>query len=414
MVRCLLLLGLLPMTLLATAADDPKAVGYPPALRTTKGEAVATLDQWKARRVEIMELFRQQVYGLAPAEPEEFDLDIADRDEAFLGGQAIRLRLVLTMKTKAKSHTADLMVVLPKSATKEKTCPVFLGLNFCGNSGVHADPNIPLSTRWMPAGKGVVNNKATDAHRGVQASRWPLEQIIKQGFGIATAYYGDFEEDHKEGWKNGVRNVFELEAKLGDQLPGHGWGAIGAWAWGLSRLMDALETVDVVDKKHVYVHGHSRLGKTALWAGACDERFAMVISNNSGEGGAAIARRLKGERTADLNRVFPHWFCRNFHQYGGKEETLPVDQHLLVAAIAPRPVYITSASDDAWADPEGEFLAGVHADPVYQLYKLPGLGTTHWPVVNAPIGKTIRYHVREGKHDVTLYDWEQWMHAAPR
>ncbi|MFO0811943.1 MAG: hypothetical protein U0796_01910 [Gemmatales bacterium] len=410
------LLCLLTMSILITAssADDPAQVGYPPALRTQAGEPVTTLEQWKKRRIEIMELYRQQVYGLAPAEPEEVEVLIADKDEKFLNGKATRLRLQLTMKGPGKSHTADVMIVVPSTASKAKPCPVFLGLNFCGNHGLHSDPNIPLSTRWMPAGKGVIQNKATEDHRGIQASRWPLEQIIEHGFGIVTAYYGDFEEDHVNGWKNGVRNVFPLEGKLGDQLPPHGWGAIAAWAWGLSRMMDALESVDLVDLKRVYLHGHSRLGKTALWAGACDERFAMVISNNSGEGGAAIARRLKGERTADLNRVFPHWFCKNFHQYSGKEETLPVDQHMLVAAIAPRPVYIASASDDAWADPEGEFLAGVHADPVYQLHKLPGLGTTTWPGVQTPVGQTIRYHLREGKHDVTLYDWQQWMQAAPK
>lgn len=391
--------------------DDASAVGYPKALRMQNGTTVTTVEQWQQdRRPEIMALFRQQVYGVIPELVDKTVIVAStEEDTEFLQGKARRLRVLLTCQILGKRLEIDVMLVLPSWASKARPCPVFLGLNFCGNHGVHPDPKIPLSRRWMPKGPGVVNNKATEAARGVQASRWPLEYLIDQGYGVATAYYGDLEEDHVAGWKNGIRALLPVDGKTGDQLPGHGWGAIGAWAWGLSRIMDDLQLRPAIDGKRVYLHGHSRLGKTALWAGACDERFAMVISNNSGEGGAAIARRLQGERTADLNRVFPHWFCKNFHQYSGKESLLPVDQHLLVAAIAPRPVYIASASDDAWADPEGEFLAGVHADPVYQLFKLPGLGTTKWPGVQQPVGQTIRYHLREGKHDVTLYDWQQWI-----
>lgn len=397
--------------------DNPQSVGQPDPLINRNGEKVTTAEQWKSqRRGEILELFRNQMYGKAPGRVARSEIRIAQTDKNFLGGKAMRLQMLVKLKAPSgQVHTIDVMLVVPQGTTPDKKCPVFLGLNFCGNHGIHPDPGIPLSTKWMPSGqKGVVDNRATEAHRGVQASRWPLEQIIDRGFGVATAYYGDLEEDHKDGWKSGVRSIFPVDGKVGDQLPDHAWGAIGAWAWGLSRIMDALELWHMVDAKRVYVHGHSRLGKTALWAGACDERFAMVISNNSGEGGAALARRLKGERTADLNRVFPHWFCKNFHQYSGHEEKLPFDQHWLIACMAPRLVYIASASDDAWADPEGEFLAGVHAEPVYQLFKLKGLGTTQWPAVQTPVGNTIRYHLRQGKHDVTSYDWEQWMQAAPR
>lgn len=397
--------------------DDPKAVGYPDPLISRNGEKVTNAEQWKTKqRAEILELFRNQMYGKAPGLIDQSEIKIAQTDKNFLGGKAIRVQMLIKLQApNGNTRTIDVMLVLPNSATDDRKCPVFLGLNFCGNHGIHPDPGILLSTKWMPAGqKRVVDNRATDAHRGVQASRWPLEQIIDRGFGVATAYYGDLEEDHKEGWKNGVRASFPVDGKVGDQLPEHAWGAIGAWAWGLSRIMDALENIHMVDAKRVYVHGHSRLGKTALWAGACDERFAMVISNNSGEGGAALARRLQGERTADLNRRFPHWFCKNFHQYSEHEEKLPFDQHWLIACMAPRPVYIASASDDDWADPEGEFLAGVHAEPVYKLFNLKGLGTTQWPAVQTPVGNSIRYHLRQGKHDVTSYDWEQWMQAAPR
>jgi hypothetical protein len=393
--------------------DEGKVPKYalPDVLTLRSGGKVRDAKTWNGvRRPEILELYRSQVFGRGPASVPALRAEVTSVDEKALGGKAVRKQVTVYFSDKPDGARMDLLLYLPAPATGP--VPVFLGLGFTGNQGVNADPGIRLGEEWVrdPATKEMVKRRASESSRGSAASRWNVEQILEHGYGLATIYYGDIEPDFDGGMRYGIRPLFSAPGRT--EPAADDWAAIGAWAWGLSRAMDYLEKERGVDARRVAVIGHSRLGKTALWAGAQDTRFSLVISNDSGEGGAAISRRRFGEQVRDLNRSFPHWFCGNFKKYNDREDNLPVDSHMLLALIAPRPLYVASAQEDQWADPRGEFLATVNASPVYELLGKEGIGTDQMPAVHQPIMHTVAYHIRAGKHDITAYDWQQYLKFA--
>jgi hypothetical protein len=393
--------------------DESKVGNYqlPELLVLDNGKKLATVQQWeKEGRPAILAKFAQHVYGRFPSKPQNMHFKVNAVDNKALGGKATRKQITIYFTKATDSPSMDVLLYLPNGV--KGSVPVFTGLNFYGNHSTQADPGIMLSTRWMHNNEPykVVNNKATEGSRGAQASRWPVEELISRGYGLATAYYGDLEPDHEEGWKTGIRTTMQKELNIKPEE----WGAIGAWAWGLSRIMDYLETDKDVNARQVAITGHSRIGKAALWAAANDQRFAIVISNESGEGGTSLARRNYGETIERINTAFPHWFVPGYKTYNKRVDQLPVDQHMLLALMAPRPLYVGSAEDDQWADPKGEFLSASYAQPVYDLYNKKGLGTEQMPPVEQPVGEHIRYHIRTGKHDINLYDWQQHLAFADK
>ncbi len=397
--------------------DESKIPEYqlPEVLTSENGKKIKTETQWQQqRRPELLELFTQQVYGRAPDACQIKSRLISKSTDA-VNGKAIRREVDVTFGGKSGSVTMRLLIYTPK---KSSPSPAFLGLNFQGNHSVDPDPSISLNQNWMRNRQGITsNNRSSEASRGIASSRWPAEMIIDNGFALVTIYYGDIDPDFDDNFENGVHAALKEEAA---RIPAkEKWGSIAGWAYGLSRALDYLENDSMIDGSRVAVFGHSRLGKTSLWAGANDQRFKLVISNNSGCGGAALSRRAIGETIGRINTSFPHWFCDHYLEYNQNENACPVDQHQLIALMAPRAVYVASATGDQWADPKGEFLSCLEADPVYRLLGTDGLGGTK-PNSSMPDpdqavrSGTIGYHLRTGKHDVTSYDWEQYIAFAKR
>lgn len=372
---------------LPNANFDEARVGpytLPDPLESRSGR-VRTAEQWRDRRAEILELFREHVYGRSPGPPERVRFDVIEDDPRAMDGRARRKRVAVISRNDGREHRFELMLLLPNA--RQERVPVFLLLN-----------NRPPSN--------------TDPSRQERSPFWPAEEIIARGYGVAAIQNGELAPDDKARFREGAMRLFD---DLASPRAGDAWGALAAWGWGASRAMDYFETDARVDARRVAVVGHSRGGKAALWAGAEDERFALVVSNESGEGGAALTRRNYGETLARITTTFPHWFAENYKAFAGREAALPVDQHMLLALMAPRAVYVASADEDLWADPRGEFLAQVHASPVYALFGDPPMRAGDMPLLDRPLVVGPRgYHVRSGTHDLTAYDWERFVDFADR
>lgn len=361
----------------------------PEALVCNDGTPVSDKETWEGiRRQELLDIFSEEIYGRLPDADISTTYNILEEGSPALGGKAVRRQVEIVFRRDSICRKALMLMYLP--ATDEKV-PVFLHFNFQGNQTVSDDP-------------GIIPSEYSRRPRGNQKNRWPVGKIIDAGYGLATIHYFDFYLDRKDNFTESVMPLFGYRSA--EDVPDDGGMAISAWAWGYSRAMDYLETDPSTDASRVIVAGHSRLGKAALWAGAQDTRFAVIISNDSGCGGAALSMRRIGETVNEINKIFPHWFCKNFRKYSWNEDNLPVDQHELLALAAPRPLYVASAEEDRWADPKGEFLSLWHASEVYSLYGYKGMPSPEMPGVNCPVMERTGYHIRTGIHDVTDYDWD--------
>lgn len=394
--------------------DESKIPSYslPELLTAEDGSSIGTTDEWQnKRRNEIFQLIESHMFGKVPAEKVKVKFEENSLNENALGGKATSKEVSIIFRSGKQQVAVSMLIYLPKGLIGPM--PVFLGTNFYGNHTIIDDKDISLPTSWIRNNEdfGISNNRASEASRGVRSSRWPVEMIIERGYGLANIYYGDIDPDFDDEFQNGIHPLFNAE---GQKKPANDeWGSIAAWAFTLTKAMDYFEKDKAIDAERVAVIGHSRLGKTALWAGAMDERFGLVISNNSGCGGAALSRRKFGETLEAINTRFPHWFCKNFHVYNAKEEDQPFDQHMLLSLIAPRPLYVASAEGDRWADPRGEYVSLYHASEVYQLFDAESSLPKASPAVDMPrIHGYLGYHIRSGKHDLTRYDWEQYLNFA--
>jgi hypothetical protein len=359
------------------------AYTLPSVLALTNGNSVRSKNDWiKIRRPELMELFRNNVFGRIPSTPYKTDFKIVNQDPEAIDGAATLKQVEITIFASGKSLVIHLNIFIPNKVSKP--VPAFLLIN--------------------------LGSKGLDPFRKEKAESWPVEEIIARGYAAAAFSNADIDPDNFDEFRNGIHGIMDDGTRSDDS-----WGTLAAWAWGASRCMDYLVAEKDIAKEKVAVVGHSRGGKTALWAGAEDQRFAMVVANESGAGGAALARRRYGETVARLNTSFPHWFCSNYKKYSNKEDELPVDTHELLALTAPRALYISCASEDLWGDPKGCYLALCYSIPVFRLLGIKSaLPETVSSLDKQIISGKVAFHIRSGEHNLKLQDWNFFMDFADK
>jgi len=396
---------------LYTRAEE---LDLPDPLKLSDGTTVTTPAQWEQRRAEIISLYETHVYGRQIKLDVKPSFELRSEKLDALGGLAVRREIRVYFMGDKTGPWMDLLVYVPKNAPEK--VPAFFGFNYMGNQSVTNEDDVAVSPAWIrnvPNVLGIVNNHATVENRGAQARRWPIELILRSGYALATAGFGEVEPDDSSGWtRSPLRAALGLRTsglrEIGDV------GAITIWAFAAARAVDCLETLPEIDGTRVAITGHSRMGKTALWAAALDRRFALVVSNDSGEGGAALARRKMGERIANSIKSSGYWYTPRYSEYVDREEALPVDAHFLMSLIAPRPLYVSSATQDLGADPEGEFLATLNVSNVYALFGRQGLNVETMPVPDTSVGDGVGYHIRSGPHDILEADWKHHLDFADR
>jgi len=389
--------------------DESKVGTYtlPDPLKMNNGKAVRDAKTWnEQRRPQIVQLFETQQYGVAPGRPAGESFDAVDKGTPAFNGKAIRKQVTIHLSKNTSWPEIHLVVYLPAAA--KKPVPILLNISFGPMQSAVNDPGITPQMVWDLKTYTKVMPPAVSAIFSI--GRIPVEKFMDAGIGIATFDYGNIDPDTPTGFPYGIRAQFMKSGQTGedDRAP-ESWGSISAWAWGLSRVEDYFETDKNIDAKRVAIHGVSRLGKTVMWAGAHDQRFAAVIASCSGEGGAALSHRDYGETIAHLMAPsrYPYQFAANYAKYGGFPDTAPMDANLLVALIAPRPLLLQTGSSDTWSDPKGEFLSAVAAGPVYKLLGKQDLGTDVWPAAKTPIFTNgLNYYMHEGGHGMVPTDWD--------
>lgn len=377
------------------------------------GTPVKTRDDWfNKRRPELKALFENYMYGKAPAAPERIEATVVRTDAKALDGKATLREVTLKFGPKS-APPINLLLIVPND--RKGPAPVFAGLSFCGNHAVLKDPQIALPKQWIyKSCAGVENDHATDKGRGSQFDNWCPDLLIERGYALATFYNGDIDPDTPE-LTDGIHPHYLPSGQK--QLAANDWGTVRAWAWGLSRVVDYLTTHADIDASRISVVGHSRLGKTAILAGAFDERIALVVPHQSGTGGLAMSRDNDQETVERINRVFPHWFSDSFVPFGGGHENqLPIDQHLLVALVAPRPVFDGEGEQDKWANFDGAFRSLQGADKVYKFLGAKGLvgrGIVRdsEPFTNDNCGDLVQYR-RDEKHVLNRDYWKRILDFA--
>ncbi len=376
-----------------TEAAVPRYI-LPDPLTLQNGEKVTDIRTWnEKRRPEILQLLVENQFGRAMGDPKDMNIEVFDGGSLVFGRKALRRQVTMHF---GEGPEVDLLVYLPANA--KKPSPLLLNISFMANSQTVDDPGVKEGMTWnrekqrVPAGRESLFPKIE------------VMQFIERGYGFATVNYGDFEPDFRGGLEYGIRSQY-LKPGQTEPAPDE-WGAIAAWAWGLSRVLDYFEVDPAVDAERVAITGVSRLGKTALWTAAADPRFAMAIPSCSGQGGAALSRRNYGEtiKLITLPQRYGYQFCANYAKWGDDPNAAPMDAHMLIALLAPRPVLLQTGDTDKWSDPMGEFQAAVAAEPVYELFGKKGLGIDRIPESGVPVLHDIGYFMHKGGHGMNAAD----------